>query len=80
MQIIVQSDGSLRCLYSEELDLRGLGQLTITRGSHVEPTTAGQWTADLAPVGGPLLGPYVNRSQALEAERQWLEQHWLTSP
>ncbi len=79
MQIVVQPDGSLRCLYSEELDLRSLGQLTITRGSHVEPTADGQWTADLSPVNGPLLGPYANRSQALEAERLWLEQHWLTS-
>ncbi|WP_166822381.1 hypothetical protein [Thalassoroseus pseudoceratinae] len=79
MQIIVQNDGSLRCLYSEELDLRCLGQLTITRGSHVEPTSDGQWTADLSPVNGPTLGPFTARSQALDAEREWLEQHWLTS-
>ena len=31
----------------------------------------------LAPWGGPRLGPFPKRSQALEAERQWLEQHWL---
>ncbi|WP_166831811.1 hypothetical protein [Thalassoroseus pseudoceratinae] len=79
MQIIVQPDGSLRCLYSEKLDLRCLGQLTITRGSHVEPNSDGQWTADLFPVNGPMLGPFPARSQALDAEREWLEQHWLTS-
>ena len=45
------------------------GRLTIARGSHVEPTEAGDWTADLSPVGGPLLG--------LSAEREWLELNWL---
>ena len=51
--------------------------LTIQRGSHVEPNERGQWLADLAPVGGPVLGPFRLRSEALEAERDWLEQHWL---
>ena len=38
MQLVVQSDGVVRCLYGEELDLQVLGKLTIERGSHVEPT------------------------------------------
>jgi hypothetical protein len=33
----------------------------------------------LAPVGGPRLGPYSLRSQALTAEQTWLEAHWLTA-
>jgi len=77
MQLIVRSDGSLRCIYSEEIDLPRLGQLTIARGSHVEPTSAGEWTADLSLVDGPVLGPFDSRSEALTAEREWLEQHWL---
>jgi hypothetical protein len=28
-------------------------------------------------VGGPVLGPFDRRSDALEAERDWLERHWL---
>jgi hypothetical protein len=28
--------------------------------------------ADMAPVGGPLLGTYVTRQDALDAEREWL--------
>ena len=77
MQLTITPAGTVRCLYGEELDLQALGQLRIARGSHVEPTADGQWTADLSPVGGPLLGPFAIRSQALDAERAWLEQHWL---
>ena len=61
------------------VDLALLGRLKIARGSHVEPTADGRWSADLAPVGGPVLGPFSHRSEALAAERQWLETHWLTS-
>ena len=77
MQLIVQRSGVVRCVYGEELDLRSLGTLSIQRGSHVEPCHDGQWTADLSPVNGPLLGPFTRRSDALAAERQWLEEHWL---
>lgn len=79
MQIHIQLDGSIRCIYGEDLDLKALGKVAIARGSHVEPTCDGQWTANLSPVGGPLLGPYKNRSNALHAEQTWLEIHWLGS-
>ena len=78
MQIVVTPTGTIRCLYDEAIDLSQFGQLSIARGSHVEPTSDGHWQADLAPVGGPLLGPFVRRSDALSAERDWLETHWLT--
>ena len=77
MQLVVQPGGTVHCLYGEELDLPQLGRLAIARGSHVEPTTTGQWTADMSPVNGPVLGPFPSRSDALTAERQWLEIHWL---
>ena len=77
MQLVITPDGVVRCLYSEQIDLSSIGQVTISRGSHVEPTVAGRWQADLAPVGGPLLGPFPQRSQALAAEQHWLEQNWL---
>ena len=77
MKILVQPNGHVRCLYGEELDLHRLGKLRIERGSHVEPTVDGQWTADLSPVDGPVLGPFHQRTTALVAERQWLEEHWL---
>ena len=78
MQLVVQPGGTVHCLYGEELDLPHLGSLAIARGSHVEPTAAGQWTVDMSPVHGPVLGPFPSRSDALAAERQWLETHWLT--
>jgi hypothetical protein len=78
MQMVIQPGGTVHCLYGEELDLPQLGSLAIARGSHVEPTATGQWTADLSPVHGPVLGPFPSRSAALTAERQWLEAHWLT--
>jgi len=78
MQLVIQPDGTVHCLHGEELDLPQLGSLAIARGSHVEPTAAGQWTADMSPVHGPVLGPFTSRSDALTAERQWLEAHWLT--
>ena len=75
--IIGPEEGRVRCLYDESIDLAALGRLTITRGSHVEPTAVGHWTADLSPAGGPVLGPFDSRSAALAAERDWLRQHWL---
>jgi hypothetical protein len=77
MQMSVTPDATIRCIYSEEMNLRAFGGVSITRASHVEPTADGRWTADLSPVGGPLLGPFHARSEALEAEHRWLEDHWL---
>jgi len=78
MQLVVCGDGSVRCVYGEAIPLAALGALTIRRGSHVEPTDDGQWLADLSVVAGPVLGPFVLRSDALQAERDWLEANWLT--
>ena len=79
MKLVVEPAGDIRCLYDETIDLVALGRLAIARGSHVEPTVHGEWIADLSPVGGPVLGPFSVRSEALQAERDWLELHWLTA-
>ena len=76
MRLYINPDGHCQAIYDETLDLRQLGQPTISRASHVEPTAEGNWTADLAPVDGPLLGPFATRSQALDAEWAWLRE-WL---
>ena len=76
-ELLIDTAGDVRCVYDEVIDLAALGTLTIRRGSHVEPAPDGGWTADLGPVDGPVLGPFEIRSQALAAERNWLNRHWL---
>ena len=77
MELVVGMDGGVRCIYDEALDLRALGKLQITRASHVEPDSDGNWWADMGPVGGPVLGPFGTRAEALQAERGWLLQEPL---
>ena len=71
-ELVVAHDGNVRCIYDEALELREIGHLTITRASHVEPDQDGNWLADMGPVGGPVMGPFGTRSEALAAERAWL--------
>ena len=77
MKLLVKPDGTVKAIYDEAIDLAVLGRPTIARASHVEPDGEGRWLADLKPVGGPVLGPFGRRSEALEAEHHWLERHWL---
>ena len=72
LELVVAADGVVRCIYDEALDLREIGTLKIARASHVEPDRAGYWWADMGPVDGPVLGPFKNRTEALQAERGWL--------
>jgi hypothetical protein len=80
MLIVVQADGQARCLYGECIDLHTLGSLTIQRASQVEPDADGRWWVDLSPLKGTVLGPFTLRSQALEAEQRWIEEHHLLKP
>ncbi len=79
MILVIDGQGAATCLYDEAIDLSRLGSLDFHRASHVEPDTLGQWWADLHPVDGPVLGPFVLRSEALIAERVWLEER-LSAP
>ena len=79
MILVVDVKGCIHTLYVEAIDLKSLGTLSIRRASHVEPDEHGQWWADLAPMQGPKYGPFALRSEALDAEREWLEA-WLTIP
>jgi hypothetical protein len=78
MDLVIHPGGTIRAIYNEEIDLCTLGHPAIIRASHVEPTPEGRWTADLRPIGGPVLSPCKRRSEALAAEIAWLEAHWLT--
>ena len=77
MKLYISASGECTAIYDESLDLHTIGRLEISRASHVEPTADGQWTADLSPVHGPLLGPFATRSQALAAEVAWLDESLL---
>lgn len=76
--LLIDNAGALEFIYADDLrPLLDLGHAAITRASFVEPTRDGHWTADLSPVGGPLLGPFLLRDQALREERTWLDIHHL---
>ena len=77
MDLVIDPQGGVRGLYAEAIDLGTLGRPMIIRASHVEPDATGGWWADLAPVSGPRLGPFPLRSQALQAEATWLDEHFL---
>jgi hypothetical protein len=72
MELVVDTGGSVTCIYDEALDLREIGPLKITRSSHVEPDAEDFRWVDMRPVDGPVLGPFKNRTEALEKEREWL--------
>ena len=75
MTLIIDPAGQGHCLYTEDLDLRSLGPMHIARASQLEPDDQGNWWANLSPVAGPVLGPFGLRSEALAAERDWLDGH-----
>jgi hypothetical protein len=76
MRLLVDPQGTVRCVYAEDIDLAALGTPSVRRAGHVEPDTQGRWWADLWPVHGPRLGPFPTCTLALDAERSWLEAHW----
>jgi hypothetical protein len=75
ISLLVRPDGQVQCVYGEEIDLVAIGAVRIARASHVESDAQSRWWADLALSGGPVLGPFSRRSEALAAERAWLEEH-----
>jgi hypothetical protein len=82
MNLYVRPNGTLQAIYDEAVDLQQIGGVNIKRASHVEPATdrPGQWTADLQPVGGPVLGPFATRREALDAEIAWLDAQLARGP
>jgi hypothetical protein len=77
LEFFIPPTGDVMVLYQEFFETNSLGPLTITRASHVEPDQQGCWWADLEPVQGPKLGPFNTRTQAIEAETQWLTEQYL---
>ena len=72
MQIVIKPSGVFISVYNDSLDCGEFGRPQIRRASHVEPDASGRWFADLSPVDGPKLGPFDKRSEALEAELEYV--------
>lgn len=81
-ELTIAEDGSVRAIYDDALPLDELrqalgGEARITRASDVEPTADCEWQADMGRSGGPVLGPFQARAEALAAEVAWLRQEVL---
>jgi hypothetical protein len=76
LHVIIEPGGYSHFIYDERLAPLFSGcDLNIWRASRVEPS-GGKWYAHMN--GSPVvLGPFDLRSQALSAERAWLEENLL---
>lgn len=90
---LVISGGRVRAIYADGLAsaMNKIGPTCINRASHVEPWQFGGWSADMGPVGGPILLPtgdlqqgekplrgepgFSTRQAALDAEVTWLREN-----
>ena len=79
MKLRITPDGTLHAIAPDSLEFfNRLGNVQVQRVSRVEPvsTESGmKWSADLALVGGPVLGPFQKRSEAIQAELEWLDKN-----
>jgi len=81
MKIRISSHGQIRFIYKDALlPLINKGISVIKRASSVEPNLNGQWEADMKACGGPKLGPFNLRDDALKAEVKWLEENGMPIP
>ncbi len=82
LTLVIGQAGNCVAIYDDAWEFAELGKVQIARASHVEPDAAGNWLADLAPVGGPVLGPFTRRNDAIAAEQGWLNRnlHQIARP
>jgi hypothetical protein len=76
--IAVLPNGTLEFVYHDEfVDLLREGDADVDRASRIEPwgKNGGKWYAEI--FGGPTLGPFDLRGEALAAEVDWIERNRL---
>ncbi|MCC7421818.1 MAG: hypothetical protein IT428_16185 [Planctomycetaceae bacterium] len=74
--IVIGEQGGMRFIWQDDLaPMLALGKPNVERVSRVEPDEKGRWWAILEPVGGPTLGPFTLRGDAIAAEIEWLEKN-----
>ena len=74
-QFVIKIEGGQAVMLYDDAALpvmNALGTPVTRRASHVEPSEDGTWSADMSPVGGPVLPGYPTRAAALQAEVAWL--------
>ena len=76
MELTIVFGECVEAIYSDELIdvLSELGSVSVRRASHVEPCDGG-WSADMSPVGGPVLSGFSKRQEAIDAEIEWLRRN-----
>jgi hypothetical protein len=73
MILTIQPNGVIGCFYTEAIDLRELGELTVSRASHVEFNhDTQQW--EVRNLVGVVLHQHPSRAECLE----WEQQHFDT--
>jgi hypothetical protein len=74
---VMIENGTMRFIYSDAaLPLLQLGKASVVRASHVEFDNERQhWFADMRPVGGEVLAPFMTREEALATEVKWLQKN-----
>ena len=73
MNVTVTPQGDIRFVWDDALHaVTTLGPWTRRRASHVEDDGHGCFTADMSPMGGPVLGPFHLHKDAIAAEVAWL--------
>jgi len=76
-KLVIRPTTVVEAVYSDSgaSIMQAVGAVSIARASHVEPNGAGKWEADMGPSGGPVLGPFDLRQEAIDAELAWLNKH-----
>ena len=72
-QILIKKNGDLQCLYTDNVDLRKLGKLEVTRASNVEfDSTNGTWSVRLVETGKIIGSGFIKRKDAINYEIDYL--------
>jgi hypothetical protein len=78
MKLVINKEGAIQTIAEDDLSfVSSLGDCNAQRASHVNPVKHNGkllWSADLSPVGGPVLGPFGTRTEAIKSEIEWLYQ------
>lgn len=79
IELSIDHIGMIRSIFADEItELFRHGEASVERASYVEPRHGPdgvEWTADMAPSSGPLLGPFATRGEAITAEVEWLKEN-----